>query len=858
MRELLSYVRRPARYIGPEPNAIVKQHNSVKLKTVLVYPDLYEVGIANLGLKILYELINDLPYALAERAYLPGSDMEEMMKRHAAKLSSIETDTPLDEFDIIGITLQTELNYANALRVMKLSGLEARSGKRKKLFPLVLGGGSCAFSPEPVADFFDAFVIGDGEEAIKEIIDIVIQCKDQGLSRESCLNMLSSVKGVYVPSLYKQVIDGQDTFKGIVPYGKSTPGVKRRILPGINSSALKHALIPFLKPVHDRLVVEIARGCTKGCRFCQAGMIYRPVREKDMDTVLKEIKQNIDVSGFSDISLLSLSAGDYTRILPLLKAFMSEFIDDRCSLSLPSLRIDSVADSMLEQIKQVRKTGFTVAIEAGTQRMRNIINKNITEEEILASVELAAKKGWQTIKLYFMLGLPLETDDDVTGMGELIKRIHAAVRKNNRKTRINASISAFIPKPHTPFQWAEMITPGEFRRRLYRVKDIVRKTGVVIKHQTPEISVIEAVLARADRRMGPVIEDVLAHELKSTATSGISPEEETRKPVDDPSSGFDYQVWLDALKSHGLSLSDLIRERTADESLPWDHIDTFIPKSFLRQEYEKSRSQLLTEDCFQAVCTDCGVCDFKYIEPVASKEPMQKTPGAQKAIKGPEEEPNQWTTNVRVHYAKSGLIRFLGHLELMDFLMHAIHRAKLPLAYTSGFHPKPIVSFSDPIPVGIESSAEYIDIKLYGNIDAGKVLEALKKYGHQGLEFMNVTLLPYGARPAGIAVKAVHYELMLDAVSSCSMSVLRSAIDLFLSSKIFMVSLNQKKKTGEFDIRPFIEALGIDRTGKLFMVIKRVDNRLIGPVDIIEKGLGILYHDIINAPLKKVGVEFED
>ncbi len=841
MRELLQYVKRPGRYIGPEPNAVVKLHDSVKLKIALVYPDLYEIGISNLGLRILYGLINDLPYALAERAYMPGKDMEAAMERHAVTLSTIESDTPLDQFDIIGITLQTELNFPNALHVIGLSGLKPYSRERTDTFPLVIGGGSCAFSPEPVADFFDAFVIGDGEEAVRELIDTSIACREQGLLKQECLERIAHIEGVYVPCLYRQIQDTHGNFKGIMPVNKPARPLKRRILPGINNVVLKNSIVPLIKPVHDRLVVEIARGCTKGCRFCQAGMIYRPVREKNMGTILEEIKHNVDVSGFSDISLLSLSAGDYSHIHQLLKSFMSEFADDRCSLSLPSLRIDSVTSQMLEHIKQVRKTGFTVAIEAGTQRLRDAINKNIADEEIISSVELAAKMGWQTIKLYFMLGLPFETEDDVNGMAALIKRIYAAVRKHSKRTLVNASISAFIPKPHTPFQWAGMIAPEEYRKRLSIVKNSLKNTGVVIKQQLPEISIVEALLAKGDRRMARVIEEVVEH--------GFT--------IDSSETGIDYtawyKAWVDAVGNNGLSLPDLLQQRSHEDPFPWDHIDTLIPKSFLWQEYQESQHGSLTPDCFQAVCTDCGVCDFKRIEPVAAETEPPKI-----AVSVEQHDTERWSTVMRIQYTKAGLMRFLGHLELMDFLMHALHRSGLPLAYTAGFHPKPVVSFSDPLPLGIESSAEYMDVRLNGDMDPGKVMQALKKTEHRGLTFINAVSIPYGSKPVSSAIRAVHYELVLDAVNSCNMSVLSSAIDLLLSSEKFMIVSGHKDKTGELDIRPFIDVISIDVSGRLFMVIKRIQGRIIGPVDIMEKGLGIPYMDIIGAPLKKVKVDFND
>ncbi|MGC8685007.1 MAG: TIGR03960 family B12-binding radical SAM protein [bacterium] len=835
MREFLQYVKKPGRYIGPEPNAIIKQHNTVKLKVALVYPDLYEIGISNLGLRIIYELINEIPYALAERAYSPGTDMEAILRKHNAKLTTIESDTPLDMFDVIGITLQTELNYVNAVNVLKLAGLPLRAKDRKGLYPIVIGGGSCTYNPEPVADFFDAFIIGDGEVVIKQIIDTIISCKETGAPKQECIERLASIKGVYAPALYKQTEDLHGNFKGIIPINSSVPQVTRAIFPDINKITLKHQIIPFVKPVHDRLVVEIARGCTKGCRFCQAGMIYRPVREKDVDIILNEIRNNIATSGFSDISLLSLSSADYTHIVPLLKAFMSEFRDNQCSISLPSLRVDSVTSQILAQIKQVRKTGFTIAIEAGTQRLRNVINKNITDEQIISSVELAAKMGWQTVKLYFMLGLPFETENDVIGMGEIIKRIHSAVRRYNSRTRINASISAFIPKPHTPFQWAEMISPETFNTKLSMVKNIIKNTGVVIKHQIPESSLIEAILARGDRRLGNVIEDLVKNGVKT----------------DSSMMEFDYASWFNAIVKHGFSLQELLRARQYDEPLPWDHINTFLPKSFLWQEYEKARTETPTPDCFTEVCYNCGVCDFKSIEPVHAKNVSTVEQESSKYLEEP-----VWTTTVRIKYTKTGLIRFLGHLEFMDFLMHLIQRAGLPLVYTKGFHPKPVVSFNDPLPVGIESYAEYLDLKLSGEIDADVVKKKLQAVECEGVRFLDVIKLPYHSKPVSSVTKTVYYEMSLNRINSCNMSILSSAIELIMSSESFIIKKNSK--SSELDVRPFIETIEVDLNGRLLMLVKKINNRIIGPLDILEKGLGIPYNEIIDAPLKKVKVDFED
>ncbi len=839
MRELLPFLRKPSRYIGPESNAVVKRHDSVKIKVVLVYPDLYEVGLPNLGLKILYQVINELPYALAERAYLPAWDMQALLKKHCVRLASIETDTPLDRFDIIGITLQTELNYINIPNLLKLAGLNLYSKDRALPYPLIIAGGSCAFNPEPVSPFFDAIIVGDGEDVIKEIIDAFAISKDRNQSKDECLEMLADIQGVYVPALYKQVYDEKGTFKGIVPVNQSSKKIKRRIVSDINKSTIKRTIIPYIKPIHDRLIIEIARGCTKGCRFCQAGMIYRPVREKDAEVVIREIQENVQSSGYSDISLLSLSAGNYSNLMPLLKAFMQIYKDDRCSISLPSLRTNTVTMEMLEEIKKVRKSGFTVAPEAGTQRLRDIINKGITEQDILTSVEIASKLGWQTIKLYFMIGLPYETDEDIKGLGELLLKIHDIVRKQQKKTKINTSIAMFIPKPHTAFQWSGIISIDEYRRRLGLIRQLIKKTDVSIKWQAPEVSHIEAILSAGDRRLAGVIEKVSGNE----------------EIYDGTGESINYNLWVNEISKQGFNIEEFIGERGLEEPLPWDHIDTYIPKFFLIDELIKSQKHALTPDCFQSTCYDCGVCDFRLIEPVVSKILPFKPVDHNKKIL---QDAVNWSTIIRIRYTKTGMLRFLSHLEFIDFLMRSIHRAGLPVAYTSGFHPKPRLSFCDPLQVGIESEAEYMDLNLYGEVKSEYVLQILKTVEYEGLRFLEVKILPYGSKPVNNMIRTIHYELLLETINSCNMSVLSTGIDLILKSDNFIITSGQKDKKKDIDVRQFIDRMFIDPSGKLVIVIKKVNNRIIGPIDILEKGLAIPYHEIINVPLKKVDVEFID
>lgn len=496
---ILPLVKKPGQYIGGELNSINKAWHMGAIRFCLIFPDLYELGMSHHGLQILYHILNNDERFLAQRCYAPDIDMEEHLRKAGLPLFALESRRPLAEFDVLGFTLPYELCYTNILTVLDLAGLPFKACDRTEEHPLVIGGGSCALNPEPVADFFDVIVLGDGEEVVVELGERLLAAKNEGAGKTETLRKLATVKGVYVPLFFEPIYtNGQ--FAGVQALEKDYIQAERRVLPELPKAATStRPLVPVVKPIHDRLGIEIARGCTRGCRFCQAGMIYRPVRERSVDDILKLAEQGIEASGFDEVALLSLSTGDYSCLPEVLIRLMDRFADEYISVSMPSMRVGTLTPEIIEQIKRVRKTGFTVAPEAGTDRMREVINKGITEEDLLATCRDAFGAGWNLIKFYFMIGLPTETEEDVDGIVELAKKARAAAGGGGR-AQINVSVATFIPKPHTPFQWHEQLSLEEAKARLQRLKQLLPRKGFKLKWHDAHTSFMEGVFSRGDRR----------------------------------------------------------------------------------------------------------------------------------------------------------------------------------------------------------------------------------------------------------------------------------------------------------------------------------------------------------------------
>jgi radical SAM family uncharacterized protein len=616
---LLAKVGKPARYIGCEDGAQRPVHRAGLTSWLLVYPDAYEIGLPNQGLQILYEILNERPDALAERAYAPWVDMEALMRAGSVPLFSVETHRPAGAFDLLAFNLSAELVYTNVLNCIDLAGVPVRSADRSPHDPLVAAGGHCTFNPEPLADFVDLFVIGDGEEAVGDITDVVREWTASGRtpgSRAHVLRALSKVPGVYVPSMYEVAYEGGRLVAVTPRYPDVPERVEKRTISDLAAWPYpKRQLVPLTEVVHDRLNVEIFRGCTRGCRFCQAGMITRPVRERPAQQVRRMVSDGLARTGYDEVSLTSLSSADYSGI----ESVVGDVINDpmcsgQVSVSLPSLRVDAFTVGVATEIQKVRRTGLTFAPEGGTWRMRQVINKLIREEDLYGAMESTFSQGWQRVKLYFLIGLPTETDEDVLGIAELARNCVAIGRRHARHVTVTASVGGFVPKPQTPFQWFGQTTTAELHRRVRLLRDATRRDrGLNLRWHDPEATLVEGIASRGDRRLGPVIEDVWRR-------GGTFQEW---------SEHFRLPLWEEAMAAHGLSIDDYVyRHRHPDELLPWEHISAGLHRDFLWQDWEDALAGASVEDCRWTPCYDCGACTGYGIEHVVAS-PVPPAGGSQ-------------------------------------------------------------------------------------------------------------------------------------------------------------------------------------------------------------------------------------
>ena len=594
--ELLDKVQKPGRYTGKEFNEIVKEEDASTVKIALTFPDLYEIGMSYLGFKILYEIINKRDDALAERVFSPAVDMEKLLRERQIPVFSLETYRPLNSFDIVGFTIQHELCYSNILNLIDLGQIPLRSEERKENNPLVIAGGPGAFNPEPLSRFIDLFVIGEGEEIIGEIIEVYKRLKEKKQSRAKLLEELAHIEGVYVPSFYKVTYFKDGRVKSVVPKKETYYSViKKQIISDFDKAAYPlFPIVPNIDVVHDRITLEIFRGCTRGCRFCQAGMIYRPVREKSVDTLIGLAYEILAHTGYEEISLSSLSSSDYSEIESLITKLVDRFEEKGVGVSLPSLRIDSFSVALAQQVQRVRKAGLTLAPEVGTQRLRDVINKNVLEEDLYSSIKAAFEGGWRKIKLYFMVGLPTETEEDVEGIARLVSKVdHMGREITGRKININISVSTFVPKPHTPFQWEAQEERGSLFKKIRYLKNRLNWRNVSFSYPDIDRSYLEAVFARGDRRLGEVLEK--AHSLGCK--------------FDAWREQFNFEAWQEAFNDCGLDMEFYAtRVREEDEVLPWDHISCGVKKEYLLEEKEKALKGETTPDCRFEDCTGCGVC----------------------------------------------------------------------------------------------------------------------------------------------------------------------------------------------------------------------------------------------------------
>ena len=591
-------VAKPARYTGHEWNSVVKDWDQVEVKVALAYPDTYEVGMSNLGLMILYDILNREEGILAERVYAPWIDMEEAMRRAGIPLYSLESRRPLADFDIIGFSLQYELNYTNVLNMLDLAGLSPLAAERGDADPLIIGGGSGTYNAEPLADFFDLFVIGEGEEVLLELVRAYREFRVSGFgfraSKADFLREAAKIEGIYVPSLYDVRYHGDGTVAVVEPLVPETRGrVRKRVVETLPPAPTKFVM-PYIDVIHDRAMIEIQRGCTQGCRFCQAGFIYRPLRERPLEEVLQTVEDIVQETGYEEVALVSLSSSDHSQIEPLVRRLTTDYQHPPLAVSLPSLRIDSFSVELAEMFQGRRKTGLTFAPEAGSQRLRDVINKNVTEDDLLRTAEAAYSSGWRRIKLYFMVGLPTETLEDVAAIVYLVKKVRAIGRRHQRKRiQVNVSLGTFVPKPFTPFQWLPLVDEATLEERQALLRRGLRGPGISFSWHDPRTTLLEAALSRGDRRLGQVIYRAWQWGAKFDAWDEL----------------LDEDLWWRAFADAALDPNFYARrERPLDEVLPWDHIDVGVRKEFLVEEYQRSLRGETTIDCREG-CVDCGVSE---------------------------------------------------------------------------------------------------------------------------------------------------------------------------------------------------------------------------------------------------------
>ncbi len=600
VEKLLLKVQKPGRYVGGELNSVVKNKDDVDVRFAFCFPDTYEIGMSHLGMKILYSIFNEKPYIWCERVFAPWLDMEELMIENNIPLFALESGDPITNFDFIGFTLQYELSYSNVLNMLKLANIPIKSKDRTELSQIVVCGGPCACNPEPLADFVDIFFIGEGEEVDLEVIELYRECKANNESKQEFLEKASKIKGVYVPALYDVEYNDNGTIKNFYPINDAPKVIEKRLVMDLDNSYYpENFVVPNIEIVHDRAVSEIFRGCIRGCRFCQAGFLYRPVREKSIDVIDNQCHALCDNTGYDEVSLSSLSSSDYTKIIELLDKLNMWSNDDKVSISLPSLRVDGFSDDILNKIKTVRKSGLTFAPEAGTQRLRDVINKNVLENELMETCSKAFNNGWTKVKLYFMIGLPTETYEDVEGIANLAQKVVDCYYRCENKTKgkgvtVNISTSSFVPKPFTPFQWFGQNTRATLMDKQMHLKDTIKTKKINYNYHDSDTSYLEAVFARGDRKLGKVLE--------KACEKGFH--------FDGWADCFTLENWLEIFEECNIDPDFYaLRDRAFDEILPWDFLDYGVTKEYLIKECNKAYDNATTPHC-RLKCNNCGAIKY--------------------------------------------------------------------------------------------------------------------------------------------------------------------------------------------------------------------------------------------------------
>lgn len=802
LTRLLLTVEKPSRYLGTEVNSVHKDRATVSVRLALCFPDLYDIGLGNLGLHILYGILNAVDGVWAERVYAPARDMEQALRAAGLPLFALESKDALGDFDGIGFTLQSELTFTNILNVIDLAGLPLRTADRREHDPLTFAGGPAVFNPEPLAPFIDFFVIGDGEDIVLEIADVFRTVS----GREARLDAFARIPGIYVPARYRM---------DVLPDGSVLPPVDGPKIVKRTTASLDVArfpvatVVPYTEQVHDHVSLEVLRGCTQGCRFCQAGMTTRPVRERTLPNLDDLMKRTLDATGYDDVSLVSLSTCDYSRVRSLVDQAVAIAKPRNVTVSLPSLRLDSFSVELADMVAETRRSGLTFAPEAASPRLRAVINKWIPDEDLIGMSSEAFKRGWDHVKLYFMIGLPTERDDDVLAIADLCQRTVQAGRQYNRGATVRTGVSTFVPKPFTPFQWAAQVNMYDTDRKQRLLGDRFKTMkGVKFGRHHPEETFLEGLVSRSDRRSADLIEAAFRNGARFDAWGDL----------------LNFPAWERAIRSTGFDVEHALRERQLDERLPWDHIDIHVPKSWFAEDWARAMELKHAEDCRHSKCHRCGVIDA--LRPLCAHMLRDNIEGA-KEEKGwtrrpvaPRPESPGPVQRLRFHIGRTGDPRFLSHLELQTAWIRALRRAKLPVAYSQGFHPMPKISFSSALALGEESVAEFIDVVMSTREDPEDAARRLRASAPGG--FHVFTAVEVGLKDPALmgTVDAADFEIT-------GAPDVRERIDVVLESPSILVERKSKSAEGkvDVDVRAMIRSLSQADDGTIRLSLKNVGGK---------------------------------
>lgn len=751
--KILPLVQRPARYINHEINSH-KPDMDNEISLCLCFPDIYEVGASNLGIEILYHMVNEKKTARCERAFAPDTDLEEILIKEKKELFSLESKTPLKNFDIVGFSLQCELVGTNIVNMLSLSGIPVFSRERGKNAPFIIGGGPAMANPEPFADFFDLFLIGDGEESLIKILEVYKKCKKNKISRENVLLHLSKIEGVYIPSFFDVAYNNDGTVMSVTPNRTNVSATITKTTVNLDKAFFhRKKIVPFVETVHNRLNIEVARGCIGRCRFCQASKYYRPWRTRNVDTVMKLVDEGIKNTGYEDVAFSSLSCTDYKDLEELLLETNKKYYKQNLTISLPSMRCNKFSLKVAEYINRSKKPTITFAPEAGSDRLRNVIGKYLSEVDIMDTLLTAHQMGWKTIKLYFMIGLPTETSEDIAAIKTLIDKIKA----NAKKLNFSITVSPFVPKAHTAFQWQPMFGAEYIKNTVNHLRDILPAD---IRAHNYRASIIEAFLARGDRRISSVIYNAWRKGLR----------------FDQWSDKFNFETWIETIKESGLSLDFYVyRQRQTEEILPWEHINLGVSKEQLHKDFIEGISE--TGDISYNNIKDLGKLPENYSQP-------------QQFV-------SNVTNRILLKFSRKGYVKYLSHLEQIDFMRRAIKRTGLPVAYTNGFSPQIKASFGPAISVGYESNCEYADLYLTEKTDINRIYEVFKEVLPEGYELSGVKYMPLRFPAIDRLVNVSEYIIK-------GVNLTQKQIDDFLNQDKILISKIKKDKQTVIDAKELI------------------------------------------------------